>query len=94
MDEAVIQLDAPNNHMCFGAEESLIINISARSLKCLYEQYGYRGLFAQNLRYYVKNARIDGNIIESIQEHPENFGTIIMALYSFAMIIVLTEATS
>lgn len=73
VDEAVIQLDAPNNHMCFGAEESLIINISARSLKCLYEQYGYRGLFAQNLRYYVKNARIDGNIIESIQEHPENF---------------------
>lgn len=73
VDEAVIQLDAPNNHMCFGAEESLIINISARSLKCLYEQYGYRGLFAQNLRYYVKNARIDGDIIESIQEHPENF---------------------
>ena len=73
VDEAVIQLDAPNNHMCFGAEESLIVNISARSLKCLYEQYGYRGLFAQNLRYYVKNARIDGNIIESIQEHPENF---------------------
>ena len=73
VDEAVIQLDAPNNHMCFGAEESLIINISARSLKCLYEQYVYRGLFAQNLRYYVKNARIDGNIIESIQEHPENF---------------------
>ena len=73
VDEAVIQLDAPNNHMCYGAEESLIVNISARSLKCLYEQYGYRGLFAQNLRYYVKNARIDGNIIESIQEHPENF---------------------
>ena len=73
VDEAVIQLDAPNNHMCFGTEESLIVNISARSLKCLYEQYGYRGLFAQNLRYYVKNARIDGNIVESIQEHPENF---------------------
>ena len=73
VDEAVIQLDAPNNYMRFGAEESLIVNISARSLKNLYEQYGYRGLFAQNLRYYVKNAKIDGNIIESIQEHPENF---------------------
>lgn len=73
VDEAVIQLDAPNNYMCFGAEGSLIVNISAMSLKNLYEQYGYRGLFAQNLRYYVKNAKIDGNIIESIQEHPENF---------------------
>lgn len=73
VDEAVIKLDAPNNFMRFGAEESLIVNISALSLKSLYEQYGYRGLFAQNLRYYVKNAKIDGNIIESIQEHPENF---------------------
>ena len=73
VDEAIIQLDAPNNFMRFGTEESLIVNISALSLKNLYEQYGYRGLFAQNLRYYVKNAKIDGNIIESIQEHPEKF---------------------
>ena len=73
VDEAIIKLDAPNNFMHFGTEESLIVNISALSLKNLYEQYGYRGLFAQNLRYYVKNAKIDGNIIESIQEHPENF---------------------
>lgn len=73
VDEAVIKLDAPDNYLRFGTEESLIVNISAFSLKKLYEQYGYRGLFAQNLRYYVKNAKIDGNIIESIQEHPENF---------------------
>lgn len=73
VDEAVIKLDAPNNFMRFGAEESLIVNISALSLKNLYVQYGYRGLFAQNLRYYVKNAKIDGNIVESIQEHSENF---------------------
>lgn len=73
VDEAVIQLDAPNNFMRFGTEESLIVNVSAVSLKKLYEQHGYRGLFAQNLRYYVKNAKIDGNIVASIQEHPESF---------------------
>lgn len=73
VDEAVIQLDTPNNLILFGTEKSLIANISAISLKNLYEQYGYRGLFAQNLRYYVKNAKIDGRIVESIQEHPENF---------------------
>lgn len=73
VDEAVIKLDMPGNFTRFGSEESLIVNISALSLKNLYEQYGYRGLFAQNLRYYVKNAKIDGNIIESIQEHPDNF---------------------
>ncbi len=73
VDEAIIKVDAPNNFMRFGTEESIIVNISAMSLKTLYEQYGYRGLFAQNLRYYVKNAKIDRNIIESIQEHPDNF---------------------
>ncbi len=73
VDEAIIKLDAPDNYMRFGTNESLIVNISALSLKNLYEQYGYRGLFAQNLRYYVKNAKIDGNIIKSIQEQPENF---------------------
>lgn len=73
VDEAVVELDATNNFIQFGEEKSLIVNISAKSLKTLYEQYGYRGLFAQNLRYYVKNAKIDGNIIASIQEQPENF---------------------
>ena len=33
VDEAVIMLDSPNNFMRFGAEESLIVNISALSLK-------------------------------------------------------------
>lgn len=46
VDEAVIKIDAANNFMRFGAEESLIVNISALSLKSMYEQYGYRGLFA------------------------------------------------
>lgn len=73
VDEAVIKIDTANNFMRFGAEESLIVNISALSLKSMYEQYGYRGLFAQNLRYYVKNAKIDENIIETIQDHSENF---------------------
>ena len=36
VDEAVIKLDAPNNFMRFGAEKSLIVNISALSLKKLY----------------------------------------------------------
>lgn len=49
------------------------MNISAKSLKSLYELYGYRGLFSQNLRYYVKSAKVDENIIESMQEHPDNF---------------------
>ena len=53
----------------------MFITLTKRTLllKTLYELYGYRGLFSQNLRYYVKNAKVDDNVIESIQEHPENF---------------------
>lgn len=73
VDEAAIWVDRDGNFVSFGSEDSLIVNISAKSLKSLYELYGYRGLFSQNLRYYVKNAKVDDNVIESIQEHPDNF---------------------
>ena len=73
VDEGTIVIDRPNNFAFFGGEGSIIANVSASSLKELYDLYGYRGLFAQNLRYYVKNAKVDGNIIESIQDRPENF---------------------
>lgn len=73
VDEATITVDKPDNFAFFGNEQSTIVNISAKSLKRLYELYGYRGLFAQNLRYYVKNTKVDNNILESILEHPDNF---------------------
>lgn len=73
VDEAAIIIDAEGNYVSFGNENSIIVNMSAKSLKALYELYGYRGLFSQNLRYYVKNAKVDDNVINTIQEHPDNF---------------------
>lgn len=73
VDEATIILDHPDNFTTFGDEKSVIVNMSAKSLQSLYELYGYRGLFSQNLRYYVKNAKVDDNVIESIKVTPENF---------------------
>ncbi len=73
VDDAVIEIDSENNCVTFGEEKSLLVNISAISLQRLYEQYGYRGLFAQNLRYYVKNAKVDDSIIASIHDSPELF---------------------
>ena len=73
VDEGIITIDQADNFVSFGKESSVIVNISAKSLKSLYELYGYRGLFSQNLRYYVKSAKVDENIIESMQEHPDNF---------------------
>ena len=73
VDDAVIRIDSKQNIVLYGTEKSLLVNISAKSLQGLYELYGYRGLFAQNLRYYVKNTKIDDNIINSITEKPDLF---------------------
>jgi hypothetical protein len=73
VDTAIIDIDSSSNYITFGNEKSMIVNISAKSLKRIYELYYYRGLFAQNLRYYVKNAKVDSNIVESIQSFPDNF---------------------
>lgn len=73
VDTAIIQIDDSSNILKFGNEESMIVNISAKSLKEIYELYYYRGLFAQNLRYYVKNSKVDDNIIDSIQNKADNF---------------------
>lgn len=57
----------------FGEEKSFLCFISAKSLKENYYLYSTHGLFASNLRYYVKSAKIDSQIINTINEEPENF---------------------
>ena len=73
VDSATIQIDSDTNVIRFGEEKSMIVNVSAISIKNLYQNYGYRGLFSQNLRYYVKNAKIDSSIQTTIQERPDDF---------------------
>lgn len=69
----VIQIDSARNCLFFGQEKSVIVNLSALSLKSLYNEFATRGLFAQNLRYYVKNAKTDNKIINTIKKEPGNF---------------------
>ncbi len=73
VDHGFLIMDRENNYLKFGVENSLIINISARSLKNLYLQYYNQGLFAQNLRYYIKSTKTDSKIIESIKTKSDNF---------------------
>lgn len=73
VEDGILQIDSPGNVLTYGEEKSVIVNVSAKSVKALYELYSYRGLFSQNLRYYVKNARVDDNIILSMQEKSDNF---------------------
>lgn len=57
----------------FGEEKSFLCFISANSLKENYFLYSTHGLFASNLRYYIKSAKIDSQITNTIETEPENF---------------------
>ena len=57
----------------FGQEKSFLGFISAKSLQKNYILYSTKGLFASNLRYYVKSQKIDEQIKKTILEEPENF---------------------
>lgn len=73
VQRAEFTLDRPNNYLEYGSEESLIVNISAKSLQRVYDRYSNAGLFAQNLRYYVKSAKVDGGIVDSAQNNSKEF---------------------
>lgn len=56
-----------------GEERSLVTSIGAKSLKNLYLKYGSNGLFASNLRFYVKSSKIDASIKDSIIHSHDKF---------------------
>lgn len=62
-----------NSVSYFGEEKSFLCFVSAKSLKENYYLYSTNGLFASNLRYYVKSAKIDSQIINTINDEPDNF---------------------
>ena len=65
VEEGKVVLDQPNNFLKY-KDHSIVCNISAKSLKKLWESDGDRGLLAMNLRYYIKSTNIDNKIEESI----------------------------
>lgn len=73
VDKAEIVIDNARNIVSYGDENSLVVNISAKSLKNVYELYENRGLFSQNLRFYIKSKKIDDSIAETILENPKRF---------------------
>ncbi len=73
VDSASINIDKADNICHFGDEDSMVVNISAKSVRELYEHYHYAGLFAQNLRYYVRMPNVDTPIQETIATCPDKF---------------------
>ncbi len=70
--EGKLVVDEPNNKMYYGSD-SIVVNVSALSLKELWKKEGDRGLLAMNLRYYIKNQNIDSKITNSILDDYEKF---------------------
>lgn len=65
-------IDKNNLCRCPNNENGIIVNITAKSLKQLYEKYTFR-LFQQNFRYYVKDKKVDSKVIDSIRKDQNNF---------------------
>lgn len=72
VEDGKLTLDQSNNYLKY-KDNSIICNISAKSLKDLWAKEGNRGLLAMNLRYYIKSGSIDSKIEESIMFDGDNF---------------------
>lgn len=73
-----LKIDRSHNVLDFsendesGECDAAVCNISASSLKHLYDKYG-NGLLGQNLRYYIRKRDVDNAIDNTIRNDPQNF---------------------
>lgn len=63
-------IDRKDNFLTY--QDSILVNISAKSLKDLYTRM-QRSLLGMNLRFYVRNKTVDSGLKQTIQRTPENF---------------------
>lgn len=54
-------------------DNGLLVNISALSVRKLYDKYRDEGLFEQNFRYFVRNKKIDDQINSSLKKKRDKF---------------------
>lgn len=72
VSEDFLLLSETSNSLKYG-ENGLIVNISALSLKHLYEKHGQNGLFSYNLREHISQKSVDEGIEKTIKEDKDNF---------------------
>jgi hypothetical protein len=70
--EGKIKIAKKDGFIKYG-ENGLLVNISANSLKEIYERYSSAGLFEQNFRYFIRNKRIDDGIVQSLRSKRDQF---------------------
>ncbi len=54
-------------------DNGILVNISALSLRKLYDLYKDNGLFEQNFRYFIRNKKIDSEIQKSLKGKRQKF---------------------
>jgi hypothetical protein len=70
IEEGKLVLDEANNYLSY--QDSIIVNISAKSLQSLQNKYG-NSILSMNLRYFVKQKKVDQPIIHTMQRDPSSF---------------------
>jgi hypothetical protein len=70
VDYDKLEIDDKNN--CLKYEDSIIVNVSARSLQEL-QNRRRNGILGMNLRFYVRQKAVDSGIEKTIHTQPENF---------------------
>lgn len=71
VEKGTLRIDERDNILYYG-EDSVIVNVSAKSLKNLYATH-LNNLLSMNLRYFTKKQDIDSEIKATIDEHPKSF---------------------
>ena len=56
-----------------GSPKGLFLNVTASSINRLFSLHGDRGLFAQNLRQFIRNKKVDDAISDTISNEPDSF---------------------
>jgi hypothetical protein len=72
VEQGTLSIDAADNILSYEDGGSVIVNISASSLKELYAQ-NTLNLLSRNLRYFVRKKDIDEAINKTIKEKPNSF---------------------
>lgn len=62
-----------NDGFIKNGDNGLLVNISALSIRNLYDKYRDEGLFEQNFRYFVRNKKIDDQIYMSLKKRRDIF---------------------
>ena len=72
---ATLKIDTAHNYLKYNSEstQGVMVNISASSLRALYNKYIDKGLLNLNIRRFISNKRVDTGITDTMENDRSNF---------------------